>query len=285
MTWIPISESNAEQTLETATERTTLDFKKTYDLTDPTKRYELGKDVVAFANNLGGTILIGVTEGKGIHAGRAVRFEHVQNSGELIKVLEAMVSLCRPVPVVVPEIVKLDAATQTSLLNRPVDDDVELLAINVYPLLATPIGAPSCDNEGKRIPDSYRFPIRTIEGTRYLRPEELAFHMNSAERRILLQLSQIRADERDMIDVWDYQLGDGLRPPRRCSLKSVEAESLSMTLAVMLAENPYEAEVPMTFVRAVWKAKGRWNIALEGTVFYMKADTSFSGFIPLGGMY
>jgi predicted HTH transcriptional regulator len=63
MTWIPLSQENASLPLKTATKRTISDFKETYDLSDPTKTYELAKDVVAFTNNLGGTILVGVVEG------------------------------------------------------------------------------------------------------------------------------------------------------------------------------------------------------------------------------
>jgi hypothetical protein len=80
-------------------------------------------------------------------------------------------------------------------VGRRAAASVTLVAINVQPLLTTPVGCGACARDGTPVPDAHRFPVRTVDGTRYLRPEELAFHMNSHERRMLLQLVNFPAGE------------------------------------------------------------------------------------------
>lgn len=57
MRFVPITATNAATALVAAHERSVLDFKRTYDFGEPSTVYELAKDVAAFANHLGGTIL------------------------------------------------------------------------------------------------------------------------------------------------------------------------------------------------------------------------------------
>ena len=181
------------------------DLKRTYDLADPLTVFEIAKDVVAFANNVGGTILVGAIEGSGDKKGRAVRFSGVV-SGPLVQALERAVAMCLPVPIVAPEVIALSEDDQQRLLGARGTAPVEVLAINVPPMLSAPVGAPVCDSTGKRIDNAYRFPVRRVEGTRYLRPEELVFYMNSRERQVLLQLEGIPAAERTLVWVWSLSL-------------------------------------------------------------------------------
>jgi predicted HTH transcriptional regulator len=63
MKWEPINPENVGAKLSKASEHAISDFKTTYDTNDPTKSFEIAKDVCAFANHLGGTMLVGVREG------------------------------------------------------------------------------------------------------------------------------------------------------------------------------------------------------------------------------
>ncbi len=53
----------------------------TYDLSLDTTRYEIAKDVAAFANAIGGTVVVGVKE----QHGNAVRLEGVRNVPTLLQ--------------------------------------------------------------------------------------------------------------------------------------------------------------------------------------------------------
>jgi hypothetical protein len=287
MSWTRISQSNAVEQLQVAAERTVFDLKQTYDLTDPRTKFEIAKDIVAFANNIGGTILVGAIEGNGDQVGRAVRFPGVA-TGPLIQAIDRAIEMCLPVPVVAPEMVMLSEQDQQRLLGRPGSSSAELLAINVPPMLATPVGAPVCDRNGNRIDHAFRFPIRRAEGTRYLRPEELVFHMNSRERQALLQLVALSPEERQAIRLWSHQMGGGLKPPRDVEMTDIDPTKLVATFQAPLGHEKkmIVATVPLAFVRAIWQDVDGWHLSVEGSVFDLKSDGfSWSGFVPLGAMY
>ncbi len=210
--------------LGTAHERTTLDLKRDYDRTSPLRpRYELAKDTAAFANALGGTLLVGAIEGTGASAGRATAFLSVPDPQALINELTEASRLCYPPPVIEPHRARVDASQQSLLLNRRCCDDADLLIINVQASLGGPIGCLDGDANGNRVDHAYRFPLRTSEGTRYLRPDELPFHMNSHERRTLLHLRQIDLDT--PIDVWGRDVRAPMKPCT-CSLVRVDGDRL-----------------------------------------------------------
>jgi hypothetical protein len=105
---------------------------------------------------------------------------------------------CLPVPLVDAIEIPLEASEVAQILGRSAAA-TSVVAINVPPMLNTPVGCLSCSDEcaqcenasqacaskGKAIADAFRFPIRTIETTRFLRPDELARTMNVTERRAI----------------------------------------------------------------------------------------------------
>jgi hypothetical protein len=285
--WTPLDQENARPRLRSAVEHAYFDFKQRYDQDDPATICEVAKDIAAFANHLGGTILVGAVEGRGESRGRAVAFYSTPIAATSGLVATAS-ALCRPVPIVSTERIELELPALNELLARPSTEPVELVAINVPPMLSTPVGAPVCDGTGKRLSDAYRFPIRTVDRTRFLRPEELAFHMNTRERQILLQLEAIPPTERDPVTVWSYDMGTGLKPPRRtCAIVGLDAAHLIVSIEMRQKEGkPVLARTPLVYVRAVWHDTARWNVSVEGSMFTMKAGaTSWAGFVPPGAMY
>jgi hypothetical protein len=60
--WVPLTAENVVSMLRDSCEHAVMDFKTTYDVSDPLTAYEVAKDVAAFANRLGGTIVVGVVE-------------------------------------------------------------------------------------------------------------------------------------------------------------------------------------------------------------------------------
>jgi hypothetical protein len=288
MAWTRLSQANAIGELQTATERTVFDLKRTYDLSDLKTVFEIAKDIVAFANNVGGTILVGGVEGSGDKKGRAVHFQTVA-SAPLLEAVQKAIAMCRPVPVVTPEVIKLTEQDQQIVLGTPAPAaaPVELVALNVPPMLSTPVGAPVCDSAGKRVEHAYRFPIRRIEGTEWLRPEELVFYMNSRERQILLQLEGIPAAERDVVNLWSVSPNEGGRELRKqVALVGVDSANLVLTLEKRAGEvTPVVARIPLAFVRAVWRDE-QWNISVDGITFRVDPMklSKMVGFVPTGAM-
>lgn len=285
MDWQAVTPTTLVAFLGAAHERTMLDLKQDYKRSPVRARYELAKDVAALANALGGTLLVGAIEGEiaGKKTGRATAFVDVPRDVELIDELTEAGRLCFPLSIVEVHRVTLKAIDQANILGRPCVTDAQLVIINVQASLAGPIGCLVPDNSGNRIDHAYRFPVRTAEGTRYLRPDELPFHMNSHERRTLLQLRQIPEDS--PLDVWG-RTGDGLTKSCRCSLVRVDADRL---VAVLDRRDGSQkravAEVPLSVVRAVWKGAEYWQLALDGTVFTPhRSRNELYGFVPLGGL-
>ncbi len=76
-------------------ERSTFDYKTTYDLRKPGVRYHIAKDVAAFATAFGGTIVVGVVE----TGGKAIEVSGVADvPGLLAEVARALQTHCVPVP-------------------------------------------------------------------------------------------------------------------------------------------------------------------------------------------
>lgn len=295
MRWEPLTSANVIAVLSAATENATLDLKSTYNTTsDRTAPFEIAKDVCAFANHLGGTIVVGVYEGKGPDCGRVVAFAELvdPSPGDLVKQVDRAIRLyCLPVPVADAIPIRLDAQEAAKVLGRAAQPST-VVAINVPPMLNTPVGCLSCASGCKRckddgqictcngelIPDAYRFPMRVIETTRFLRPDELANVMNINERRALIELSNLT--ENPSINVWFNSQSGFQRGRTPCSIVSIDP--MLMVCVLRLVHFPEcKAEVPLRFVRAAWDSSEGWHVAIDGSAFD-GVGSDRSGFRPPG---
>lgn len=282
--WQPWSQSNALALARTAHEKTVLDLKTRYDLARPTCVFELAKDMAAFANALGGTVLVGTSEQSdslGRKTGHIEAFVPTVDDQALIKAATtAARDLCEPAITVEPEIIKLTAAEQATIVSKPLAHDVTLVALNVHPLVAAPGAVAACDASGTRIPNAYRFPLRFLEGTKWLKPEELAFHMNSHERRIYLLLAQVPRDRE--VQVWDKGQG-GLGGKRVARLTDLDAERMIAKLE--FGNDKVLAHVPLTFVTAVWlDERDVPNIDVRGAFNVARHNNNSPPFVPFGSV-
>jgi hypothetical protein len=163
MRWEPISPENAVAKLSAASEHAICDFKARYDLVaDKTKIFEIAKDVCAFANHLGGTIIVGAQEGKGDRRGLIEAFLPLVNptAGELVKeVTDATRRLCLPVPIADPVTIELDAAQVQTILRREAAATT-IVAINVEPTLSGPVGCLACVEHSKTCRQAGTHPVR-----------------------------------------------------------------------------------------------------------------------------
>ena len=296
MRWEAITPENAVAKLSVASEHAISDFKGRYETKDRTVAFEIAKDVCAFANHLGGTIIVGAQEGKKADQGRIVAFVPLTDPspGELVTHVDRAIKLyCLPVPIANAIEIPLDDAQVSAILQRT-GPAASIVAINVQPALNTPVGCLSCSDEckecktggalcsckGKAIPDAYRFPIRTIESARFLRPDELAKTMNIAERRALLELQAIECEPK--ILVWFNSQSGFQRQVSECKIVRLDPTIMVCLFQLIhIAEEPNQAEVPLTFVRATWRSSQGWNVAIDGSAFD-GAGPKREGFRPPG---
>ncbi|KAB2910161.1 MAG: ATP-binding protein [Kofleriaceae bacterium] len=155
-------------------EASTWDMKAKYP---PSKEFEAAKDVAAFANHLGGTILVGAAE----QDGTLVKYLPLNQSDadDVAAHFERSVAgRCRPPPLVETKRIPHEAGY--------------VVAINVWPALAAPIGVRAVgDSRQGWGGDAWVFPLRVATQTTFLLPEVLPMYMSAKDRRTVLLLAKI----------------------------------------------------------------------------------------------
>lgn len=210
---------------------------------------DLAKDVAAFANASGGTLLIGALEERA--TGRLLHYA----------------------PFDAPAIAKLRKAYSEAVRDfcspRPICDSTPIahgsgsvLAVNVWPFPGQVVGA-RLQQKGERI---FRFPLRTGIDTHYLEAEQLPMLMIPELRRLVVLLRGIPRDEY----VRRYRSfaspgGEQLSPVTKdCMFVAVD----ELSNVVMFREGPSYGEehydyVPLDKVRSVWRERARWCVVIR----------------------
>lgn len=278
MSWRPIT--NVAD-LEACIEGGGFDFKREYDLAVPATRYEMAKDVAAFATAGGGTILVGVEH----RQGRIVAFKSVAEPEKIVNELStALQQHCVPIPSTPREcVIEVDPAAAAKLLAGQTAPSavVSLLAINVQPDPRAPIGVRP-ELKGQPHADTYRFPVRIGDQTDFLDPTQLPMWMNSNERRVALRLNDIlREKTPNVVRVHCRRSGvKTLDYARDFELRAVDEQASCVVVAWQPAPGRV-VNVPLSFVVAVWKdADNRWEMAVTGS---FSVDSSQDGFVPYFG--
>lgn len=149
-----------------------LDFKR-----DHNPNYEeLAKDIAAFANHLGGVILLGVEDNtcvlrpldKGLCEAASQDYSNVAQSW------------CRPSPTVDPRVINMGNGGC-------------VLAVNVEPLPGQPVGS-GVGKRGARTSDAWRFWVRVGDKNQALSPERLPLLVDSRVRRLGIVLNEMLND-------------------------------------------------------------------------------------------
>lgn len=285
MNWSPLTATNVVEVLTVACEHAIFDFKQRYDIADATVPFEIAKDATAFTNHLGGTIAVGVIEGSGERRGRAAQFAPLTapTPGQLIAAVDRAIKLyCLPVPIVDAVEIPLTAEQVAAVLGR-LGPATSIVAINVQPSLNTPVGCSVCDKNGTKIDHAWRFPVRTIESARFLRPEEIAMTMNVNERKALLQLQQLTGEAK--LTVWFNTQAGTRGVSRPCRIVALDPQIMICTLQMLTGDDEKAlAEIPLTFVRACWQTTVGWNVAIDGIAFEMDPRGRREQYYPPGGL-
>jgi predicted HTH transcriptional regulator len=173
--WTPIA-AEAQVPAVGTRETQWLDFKARAEPDD----FEAAKDVAAFANGGGGTLLIGVAGGDSVQKIIGISEPEARDTQQLYEL--AIRDRCRPAPVVSFEVLRVPSGI--------------VLAVNVHPFPGQIVGVKLKKGEAKcgakptEPEDLFYLPLRVGVHTRGIMPEQVPMFTDARIRRISAVLEQ-----------------------------------------------------------------------------------------------
>lgn len=228
------------------------DLKGTYA---PGKQAEMAKDIAAFANALGGALIVGATEGP-TEPDYTSPLAATYAEKVALEFDQAVRDYCRPSPIV-----------HVRLIPAPDAPSRVVLVVNIEPAVELPIAARHATDQ-----DAWRFPIRIGRDTEFLFPEQLPLYMNSKARHAKLLLLRALAAGGD-IDLFCVPGGSRThntlqgRDRDVFKLDKVDADGGGgVLLRDITGELGHQSiVVPLDDVEAVWlQHDGRWAMRISG---------------------
>lgn len=213
-------------------ESATVDFKNTYPLTD---QAEMAKDIAAFANALGGVILIGTSRDHEPLGYPGISRDFAERLSTAFDDTHARHLSPKP-PVVEREIF------------RAPDSGQFMLAVNVYPFADQIVGA-------RVSPNVWRFPVRVGANTNDLEPAMLPLYTTSIRRNAILlgnidsAKDGIRVSARNPSNHWESN-------PFYWDAKIVDIvlprNILVLDVSLTSGSAPIRCQIPLDDVECVW---------------------------------
>lgn len=231
-------------------ERVWFDLKATYG---PAARAEIAKDVAAFANAIGGAIIVGAQEGptepdysSPLSDEWAAKLE-----GQFD---EAVRDFCRPSPTV-----------HVRAIPVPDMPAKVVLVANVEPAIDQPIAARHESDQ-----NTWRFPLRVGRHTEYIFPEQLPLYMDSKARRAKLLLLRILQGG-GKIDLFTIPSGTfsrgSIRAPDPFLVESVDKDA-NGAVVVRHVDDAFRGQavaVPIDDIESIWQqTSGSWAVRVSG---------------------
>ena len=260
-------------------EATILDFKREQS---PSVHAEMAKDIAAFANAFGGSILIGVVRENGKTVHRGIPGDVAQSLKESYE--QVAKDWCRPTPSVRPVIIQLGA-------------DLFVVAVNIEAYVHGAVGA-FIAPRGERLPHARIYPRREASHTKFLEPEELPMLFNPHDRIIAIRLLRLTKQERAAIRLMVappppnlMHFPGSVRPGGPLTLCECMAELSDVDIdagAAMFVVRDYEgqpcgdrpAAVPLSDVEDCWRgATGFWHVRVTGRM--VVTDTTADAYEPV----
>jgi hypothetical protein len=200
--------------------------------------FHKAKDVAAFANHLGGVILVGVCEGKG---GKLSKYERM-NAKTAQQVADAfsraIEQKCDPVPDIDPVPFESDTAPGQVVLAVNVAPSLRLVGVKAE----VDKKVDGWDSNDK----AFVYPVRTGTVTRFLRASELPMMMTPHVRRVAVLLSRIPVNERIRI-IWH-----GRDMPEFLFLGVDEEKNV---MRYKHADKPTERTLPLDGIASVYEGE------------------------------
>jgi hypothetical protein len=245
-------------------EKGDLDFK---GYADPKTLWEHAKDIAAFANSLGGVVLIGAVEKDDFLEYSGLKRQSVAT---VKKLYEDAAQSCSPAPVV--DVIPIQLSGRT------------VVAVNVDPYVDQLVGAPADTRDKNGIPqlhaNAWRYPMRRASQTDFINPEEAAMFMNRAVRRAVILLSAIPTGARDKVMVYCRSVLAGRVGMTTIPDIRVETILLDRNCLVLTSGNR-RCRVPLSDIEDVWEhEEGRWAIRVCGHIDVALGETPRMRYVP-----
>lgn len=251
-------------------EKSDIDFKMWADPKDGPCH---AKDIAAFANALGGVLIVGASDKSG-----QLRYPGLpdkQSPKSAIEVFEkAGAEMCSP-------------QTQVNAVPITLASGKTIVAVNIDPSPDAFIASQSRHSH-----EDWTLPIRTSSQTKRLEPKDLAMYMNVSVRRAAILLDMIPVEARREVSVhfhtsgvWGrrmngvpYQADGGLALQQRVlSLMSVDIRRNVVVFQESSTVDPESIHIPLRDVVDVWpRTDTDWAVIVAGTLMFGPGSTAYT---------
>lgn len=236
------------------TECADLDFKETLDPKANGFMVDLGKDLAALANTLGGHIVIGASTE--LNRTRCTGFHGLSRDlgADLAGHFErAARDRCRPTPFI-----------STQLTDIPGDAEAKVvLLVRVEASPIAPVGASVEQHQGGKLVDqAWVFPYRVGSQTEYLTPDQFGAFESMTARRAAALLDTIPLDQRRRVSLcWRSKTGN--REEVSAALEGIDARRNLASFHPVGPGVP-ALHLPLDAVSTVWPGDERWTVVVRG---------------------
>jgi hypothetical protein len=221
--------------------------------------FELGKDMAAFANAIGGVVLVGANEANKlieyVPLPRAIADKQSQAFEDALR------DRCSPTP-----LVKIFVLPQGAGY---------VAAINVDAFPGQPVGV-SADGGKNKQGVGFAFPMRIASQTTWLLPEQLAMLMLPELRQRAIQLASIPLTNRKMISLI------GSSGPRfLAELEGIDYQAGAAIFSLQQAGKDAatgSVHLPLAAIEYVWRGAGSYRVSLAGSLTH--ANVSGWEYVP-----
>jgi Putative DNA-binding domain len=233
----------------TASEKAPLDFKA-----KPTDdRFEIAKDIAAFSNAIGGTILIGAAA-VGEHLSKYLPFSKEEAAKTHALIEQSVRDRCKPAPI-------FDIATIPK-------DGGYVIAINIWPFPSQPIGVElkKGDKGQDKLEGLLLFPMRVGSHTRSITPDQLPMFMEPRLRRIAVCLHEAIGQPLGMYSKYSSR-GEGSIWFETWQLKSIDLIGNSITVYSQRDDGKeFTVAVPPDGIDSAYRSEKGWHVLLRGKI-------------------
>jgi hypothetical protein len=225
-----------------AREKQDLDFKT---FADSGKMWEHAKDIAAFANSVGGVLLVGADNTTDPTVLKYPGLAPSQTVADVATIYEKAGAMCSP-------------AQNVEAVPMKGPGGVDLVAINVDPSVQQVVGSPG----NSRL---WRFPIRRGSQTDDIAPEDLAMYMNQQVRRAYLMVSAIPAEGRKEVKFYWPRPRYDVTGVTDTSSESFPIAEVPRGRNFLVVGVSLTCRIPLADVVDVWEeGDGVWAIKISG---------------------
>lgn len=231
-----------------------LDFKHRVNVAE---WWELAKDVAAFANHVGGTLVVGSREGDPRAPGLSEDDAH--KTADAYE--RAARDRCVPRPQVASRVFP----------QGPSQAGFFIVVVNIEPSPEQLVGAMAPlynRNDAPVSSDAWRFFVRVGKDNMPLTPDQLPMYMNAKTRRIAILLDAIPSDKRELTIFWRRPGNQFDEKPveKSCKLDRVNpAGNVVLLESLRTGSTSYHYRVPLDDIDGVWEYReGSWAVRVTG---------------------